>query len=703
MIERKFHKYSATFNEKLVLFEGIEDMTPVEITLPAPPPLKDIEGYNRSQSMQMWWRKPLPPNFHKWDNVRKRGYIDEEWRRITHGHYFMNNGKIVYLSGAHYMYLKWWRTKEFGFPQFWMSDHDYFHYWEWVKKNDKCVGMIDIENRQGGKTAKAAFLLYYEVFRDFRVRGGMQSKTDKDADKFFRNDILYAWRNLPYFFQPKFDNSDDPTDALYFKNPTRRGEAAKALMMDWDSQMKILEQEPRKAQMFSQVDYASSTANAYDSATLKIYVRDEFGKMAGDDVDIFDSWGFVKPSLINQNTKKPRGKAIYTSTIEFMEKKGGQRAKELWNQSGIEGTTMLMQYFLPDFKARFRDQYGIADEEKANQIWEQEYNRLPPNERASYRRKHPRNLRDAFAITSEQSHFNTYNLNRVLEHYAPYYISTKNEPYIWKVTADCPTTIQGNFEWTIKDQQVQFFPDENGRYIVSYLFENPAYANRMGFDGVGRYPLNTNFGVAGCDTFSKSLHGEKKTKDHSDGSVCVYRKFDRMYDEEGVVPVIDDGKILRVNHKTDTFCCTYRFRQPTVEEFYEDVLKVCVYYGVQVFPETNVRGINEYILNRGFGGYLYYPYNPKTQKLQTEAGSSTQTKTFAQLMNLWRTYIQVNGLRERHRELIHELSEIDDAPNKFDRFIAGGYALMAAQKDEMMNKPVQFADLDDYLYEGQVV
>ena len=34
-------------------------------------------------------------------------YIDEEFKRREEGFWFMNNGKPIYITGTHYMYLQW--------------------------------------------------------------------------------------------------------------------------------------------------------------------------------------------------------------------------------------------------------------------------------------------------------------------------------------------------------------------------------------------------------------------------------------------------------------------------------------------------------------------------------------------------------------------------------------------------------------------
>src|SRR3990167_6453463 len=85
--------------------------------------------YSRSDKPkeQKWERKPLPgwdkEVLKKWKTYDKKkkeddpefydeqleAYKKQEWYRRLNGYWFMNNGKAVYLTGSHYMYLQWWQ------------------------------------------------------------------------------------------------------------------------------------------------------------------------------------------------------------------------------------------------------------------------------------------------------------------------------------------------------------------------------------------------------------------------------------------------------------------------------------------------------------------------------------------------------------------------------------------------------------------
>ena len=52
------------------------------------------------------------------------------------------------------------------------------------------------------------------------------------------------------------------------------------------------------------------------------------------------------------------------------------------------------------------------------------------------------------------------------------------------------------------------------------------------------------------------------------------------------------------------FVCEYINRPPKAEIFYEDMIKMCVFYGCQILVENNKVGILKYFENRGYYEYL---------------------------------------------------------------------------------------------------
>ena len=82
------------------------------ICLPKAPPKKQILGYKKSKSLQMWERTSMPKELSRirsmdeWSETprefreRFRPYIEEEFRRRREGFWFYNNGTPTYITGG---------------------------------------------------------------------------------------------------------------------------------------------------------------------------------------------------------------------------------------------------------------------------------------------------------------------------------------------------------------------------------------------------------------------------------------------------------------------------------------------------------------------------------------------------------------------------------------------------------------------------
>src|SRR5688572_25270648 len=97
--------------------ENIEDQYWERFSLPKwyKSVLKEEENYEKK-------KKDGDPNFY---DKQYEEFKSQEWDRRLNGFWFMNNGKPVYLTGSHYMFLQWWSI-DIGYPKFRFPDLDYF-------------------------------------------------------------------------------------------------------------------------------------------------------------------------------------------------------------------------------------------------------------------------------------------------------------------------------------------------------------------------------------------------------------------------------------------------------------------------------------------------------------------------------------------------------------------------------------------------
>ena len=82
-----------------------------------------------NKGKQYWIRKEYPKQLERinsifqWNEMPREfkdrwvDYIEEEFDSREEGHWFNNNGKPTYITGAHYMYLQWTKI-DVGYPDF---------------------------------------------------------------------------------------------------------------------------------------------------------------------------------------------------------------------------------------------------------------------------------------------------------------------------------------------------------------------------------------------------------------------------------------------------------------------------------------------------------------------------------------------------------------------------------------------------------
>lgn len=648
------------FKEKLVLFSGIEQMTEVEIPLLVPPNKNKILNFKRPVADQKFERFVLPKNFDKQPKSDKDEFINEEWRKRIEGYWFMNHGVLTYMTGLHYYYCNWWGL-DFGYPEFWISDQEYFLHWDYRVKDEASYGLINIEGRRTGKSSKGACTLHEPASRKKNVNCGIQSLNDGDGKKFFKTKIVYGHKNLPYFFKPVSNSTSDPETELKFFAPADRSKEA----------YKVSD----VSELKSMIDYQPAKKSGYDGQKLYRYVSDEAGKLSAE-VQGSERWQVVKKALFDMNKGMIYGKAIHTSTVEQNSKEGIRQFKELWEESRIKdsngnsllkdnGQTVsgLHQHFVPAFKLMFRDKYGVADEVRARKYIEDDRKNARGESLASLKRKAPMTITEAFTVAGEECKFNSTILDMVLDQY----------------TFGNKEVTRGNFMWRdgAKDTMVDFMPSDNGRFYVSYLFPKPEMSNAFKYEGGIKTPANTDFFIAGADPFKVDVTKDRRNSKFGFG---VFRKRDWNVDNPAIVPYeVTEHGIIK-HHVTERFCCTYAFRPTTLDQACEDALMACVYFGCEVFPEMNIDYFEKYMRRRGYGGYLFHKQDEVTKKYDKQAGDTTTVSVKADIYTFFSDHIERNGMREVHDDLVRDWREIGNDMEEYDRFVGCGYAGLASRK-----------------------
>jgi hypothetical protein len=327
-----------------------------------PPTPKDLPAPNKKEQ-QYWRRTELPsalsriPSIFQWNEMPPAfkdkwiDYIEQEFDRREHGHWFMNNGIPTYMTGAHYMYLQW-ATIDVGYPDFREANRVFFIFWEACKADIRCFGMSYLKIRRSGFSfmGSSECVNTGTLAKDSRV--GILSKTGSDAKKMFTDKVVPIANRLPFFFKPIQDGMDKPKTELAFRIPASKI-TKKNMHVVSDNELSGLD---------TTIDWKNTDDNSYDGEKLLLLVHDESGKWINPN-NILHNWRVTKTCL--RLGSRIIGKCLMGSTSNALNK-GGGNFKKLYDdsstdirngngqtRSGLYSLFIPMEYNMEGFIDRF--------------------------------------------------------------------------------------------------------------------------------------------------------------------------------------------------------------------------------------------------------------------------------------------------------------------------------------------------------------
>lgn len=613
-------------------------------------------------------------------------YIEREFDRRENGHWFMNNGKPTYITGAHYMYIQWSKI-DVGLPDFREANRVFFIFWEACVADSRSFGMCYLKNRRSGFSfmSSAEIVNTGTLAKDSRL--GILSKTGTDAKVMFTDKVVPIVNNYPFFFKPIQDGMTNPKTELAFRVP-----ASKITKKNMDE-----ERSDDIEGLDTTIDWKNTADNSYDGEKLLRLIHDESGKWQKPD-NILNNWRVTKTCL--RLGSKIIGKCIMGSTSNAMSK-GGDNYKKLFIDSDVtkrsaNGQTKsgLYSLFIPmewNFEG-YIDQYGMPVFEDPESpvvgidgemikigvitYWNNEVEALKNDADAlnEFYRQFPRTTSHAFRDESKQS---LYNLTKIYQQ-IDYNDSLIQERFLTR----------GNFSWRggVLDSEVIWTPERNGRFLVSWIppsdLRNNVITDRHG----KKMPGNKHLGAFGCDPYDISgvvggggsngaLHG--KTKFHMNESA-----------------------------PSNQFFLEYITRTQTAEIFFEDVVMAIAFYGMPILIENNKARLLYHLKNRGYRAFsLNRPdrHVSKLSKTELELGgipNSSEDVKQAHASSIG-TYIEENvgydseGTYRDPEDMgsmfftrtLEDWAKFDiNNRTKHDASISSGLAIMAT-KEFMFAKP----------------
>jgi len=550
----------------------------------------------------------------------------------------------------------------------------------------RCFGQLYTKCRRSGYTNVCSAVLVDEASQVKEKLLGIQSKTGKDAqENIFMKKVVSIFRGYPFFFKPIQDGTTNPRMELAFREPSKRITKNNKTSQRGDA-------------LNSVINWKNTTNNAYDGEKLHMLYLDEAGKWEKP-TDIREAWRIERTCLIVG--KRVVGKALVGSTVNPMDK-GGEEYKGLWqdsdpNERNNNGRTRsgLYRIFIPAYEALegFFDQYGNAvvdDPEKEiigvdGEVVDQGSRKYLKNERHSFKddpselneiiRQFPFTEDEAFRDSIEGSLFNIGKIYQQIEYNDNLYPNP---------------VVQGNFVWRVKDEEVVFSPDPNGRFRVAWL--PPDHLRNKKADERGkRIAPNAHIGVGGVDSYDLDATVDGRG---SKGALHMYNKFS-------------------MDAPANMFVVEYASRPDLASIFYEDVLMCAFFYGYPLLIENNKYGIARYFESRGYDGYLMdrpeHLKNPNSSSnVRTKGIPSNSQDVIQSHAQAIEAYIHDHvGVRAESGEMGQMLFNrtLEDwigykieKRTKFDLTISSGLALLGAQKAKKKEMKVNFNEKKFFRY-----
>jgi len=687
--------------------ENDKDLTPIKIDLPQMPLPHHIDNFGLPAKDQYFRPPQLPRRLKElqrkyetideiWEQLQKNQeiyaqeieFIRKQWYHRLFGYWFYNNGKPTYIDGWHYFYISWWHI-DVGLPKYRDRDRKFFIFARMCYTETKTFKFLDdngngvpnedtgyfdfIEtggrvfygfnypkHRREGATSKAECINYEIISRIIGAWGGIQSMNETQGRKCFLKHLISPWNKLPFFFMSNYEGSTSPKTELSFSPPAKRLSSKGSLATS-------------EIGLNSMINFGPADAGTYDGDKLYFHHDDEVGKLKKG-LSCWDRHLVVKECLVTGS--EIVGFTIKTSTVGEMERGGGKAFKHQCEMSDYfqrtpngQSRSGLINLFIPAYEGLqgFIDRYGnsIIDTPTKEQaefigrkIGAKEYllnRRKGYIDAGDYEglseevRLYPMSFTECFRTAAKSSGFNMQKLETYIDELR------------FKKSSELP--IEGDFRWVNneRDTRVEFIPRKGGKFKVSHLL-NDNESNRKYWDEItGSWkPGNSHWGVGGADPFKfNKTEWNRKSK----GGGAVVRKGK-----------IKDGD-FSMKRK---FVCTYSNRTYNKYEYAEDMLMMCVYYGVPIFPEINVDLVWDYFEQRGYAAFLLYRVDPKTFQQQKTPGANTNDKIKQEIFSEFMNFIEFEADEENHFELLEECRDIagPEEMTDFDLFTAGGYALL---------------------------
>ena len=390
---------------------GDDDLIPIYISSPLPPPLEFIEGYGLPAEEQYWRRLELPKGLKElerqsfdmmflleqrnrqetvqgykvyqkyWEILTQNQekykeeieWIKKIWWHRIHGYWMFLDGEPIYLPGDYFDYLTFWYIKEAEiYPDFREEDRIISIFSQYLETTTETFEELNPDN---GRAMKNEDGTYHMVNVGSRVFFGEMTPKFRRAGETQRG-CHKVWKGT------------STTQASYGTIISMEGENAekhyyKKLIPAWNKYPLFLKpiwmgsKRPTSIKMIeppnvfhieglgSLIDYTDSAGiSKNDGDTLHFSLMDEEGKSK---VAIFERWNVNKIAMSRGGGMNVIGYSLHPSTVEEMDEGGMEFYKMgqlscFYERMPVTGQTYsgLARIFIPAFRKLdgFIDRWG---------------------------------------------------------------------------------------------------------------------------------------------------------------------------------------------------------------------------------------------------------------------------------------------------------------------------------------------------------
>lgn len=651
---------------------------------PIPEEFKSLEDNYRADLADSGTQKETKDirNAYKKDRLllmnKHKSFVAQEFGKRKNGIFIKIDEEYFYLTGSAYMFFNYYYlTDSLIYPLFRTTSAYTWMHWEACKADNDVFGELRFKSRRVAWTSEAASEALNEMTLTKYGNIPIVSERKDLAEELFQTKIVDAFKYYPTYFKPVVK---DPNELVKTK-------------------LEITHDTPKKET--SKIKTYPTKLTAYDSTRVNVFaINDEVFKL--EDVDFSAFRARHKRCYNKSKTGKPKGKFGSTTGDK---KVNTETANHEWtnsdplkrNKTGSTSTGLIALFVDACFtwaEYAFFDKWGYPIVHDPKEPIENEIGEI-----VDYGAITKWNIDEADAKKMKKSELNSFYRNdpRTIEHALRHEGGINNDfdidnlnahnEYLDKIPEEDLVDIiyQGNLEWKGEpfDSDVMWVPNPKGKFKTTWIPEKDQqnkFSKKLFHGARINMPDNSDIGALGVDSYD--IIG-KATDGGSDGAIVGYTKFNMT------------------GAPSNSFFLIYKHRPEKRDDFYEDVIKCCRFFGMFALIESNKSRLLEFMYDNNHTGWSLRRQDKKWKDLKEYekkwGGIPSSTEVIEDQTSGLKDYIVDhighnldNDCKVMFKELINEWIRLKpDKRKEFDLGVASGMAKMGAQYRVKQRKTVE--------------